>query len=37
MTDEQVGQYVSKVESEIGTTINQNAFAIATGAASNNQ
>jgi peptidyl-prolyl cis-trans isomerase D len=37
MTDEQLGQYVSKVESEIGTTINQNAFAIATGAVSANQ
>ena len=37
MTEEQIQQYVSKVEADIGTTINQNAFAIATGAASNNQ
>lgn len=32
--EEQIGQYVTKLESEIGTTINQNAFAVATGAAS---
>ena len=37
MTDEQIGKYVGKVEAEIGTTINQNAFAIATGAVSANQ
>ena len=37
MTEEQIQQYVSKVEADLGTTINQNAFAIATGAASNNQ
>ncbi len=37
MTEEQVQQYVNKVESEIGTKINQDAFAIATGAVSNNQ
>lgn len=32
LTDEQVAQYVSKIESEIGTTINQAAFAQVTGA-----
>jgi peptidyl-prolyl cis-trans isomerase D len=32
MTDEQVGQYVTKLESDIGTTINQAAFAQVTGA-----
>ena len=32
LTDEQVAQYVNKVESEIGTTINQSAFAQVTGA-----
>src|SRR4029079_18767824 len=32
LTDEQVAQYVSKIESVIGTTINQAAFAQATGA-----
>ena len=32
LTDEQVGQYVSKLESEIGVTINQAAFAQVTGA-----
>lgn len=31
---EQIAQYVTKLESEIGTTINQQAFAVATGAAS---
>jgi peptidyl-prolyl cis-trans isomerase D len=35
LTDEQVAQYVTKIESEIGTSINQAAFAQATGAASN--
>jgi peptidyl-prolyl cis-trans isomerase D len=34
MSDEQIAQYVAKLETDIGTTINQNAFAIATGAAS---
>lgn len=34
MSDEQIAQYVTKLETDIGTTINQNAFAIATGAAS---
>ena len=32
--EEQLSAYVSKLESEIGVTINQNAFAVATGAAS---
>ncbi|CAN5251757.1 SurA N-terminal domain-containing protein [soil metagenome] len=32
LTDEQVAQYVGKIESEIGTSINQDAVAIATGA-----
>ncbi len=32
MTDEQIAQYVTKIESEIGTTINQAAFAQVTGA-----
>jgi peptidyl-prolyl cis-trans isomerase D len=32
MTDEQVAQYVTKLESNIGTTINQAAFAQVTGA-----
>jgi peptidyl-prolyl cis-trans isomerase D len=32
MTDEQVAQYVTKLESDIGTTINQAAFAQVTGA-----
>jgi peptidyl-prolyl cis-trans isomerase D len=32
LSDEQVAQYVSKIESEIGTTINQTAFAQVTGA-----
>jgi peptidyl-prolyl cis-trans isomerase D len=31
-TDEQVGQYVTKLESDIGTTINEAAFAQVTGA-----
>ena len=35
LTDEQVAQYVTKIESEIGTTINQAAFAQVTGANSN--
>ncbi|MDB5501291.1 MAG: PpiC-type peptidyl-prolyl cis-trans isomerase [Tardiphaga sp.] len=35
-TDEQVAQYVTRLESQIGTSINEEAFAIATGAASNN-
>jgi len=32
MTDEQIGQYVTKLETEIGTSINQAAFAQVTGA-----
>ncbi len=32
LTDEQVAQYVTKIESEIGTSINQAAFALVTGA-----
>ena len=32
LTDEQVGQYVTRIESEIGTSINQAAFAQVTGA-----
>ena len=35
LTDEQVAQYVGKIETQIGTSINQEAFAIATGAAAN--
>ena len=36
LSDEQIAQYVSKLESEIGTTINENAVALATGAANSN-
>jgi peptidyl-prolyl cis-trans isomerase D len=36
LNDEQIAEYVTKLESEIGTTINENAVALATGAASNN-
>jgi peptidyl-prolyl cis-trans isomerase D len=32
MTDEQVAQYVTKLEKDIGTSINEAAFAQATGA-----
>ena len=35
LADEQVAQYVTKIESEIGTTINQAAFAQVTGANNN--
>jgi peptidyl-prolyl cis-trans isomerase D len=35
MTDEQVAQYVTRLESDIGTTINETAFAQVTGANSN--
>jgi peptidyl-prolyl cis-trans isomerase D len=35
LTDEQVGQYVTKLETEIGTSINQAAFAQVTGANNN--
>ncbi len=36
LTDEQVAQYVTKIESEIGTSINQAAFAQVTGANNSN-
>jgi peptidyl-prolyl cis-trans isomerase D len=36
LNDEQIAEYVTKLESEIGTTINESAVAQATGAASNN-
>ena len=36
LNDEQVAQYVTKIESNIGTSINQAAFAQATGANNNN-
>ena len=32
LTDEQVGQYITRLESDIGTSINQAAFAQVTGA-----
>ncbi len=32
LTDEQVGEYVTKLETDIGTSINQAAFAQVTGA-----
>jgi peptidyl-prolyl cis-trans isomerase D len=35
LTDEQVAQYVTKIESDIGTSINQAAFAQVTGANNN--
>jgi peptidyl-prolyl cis-trans isomerase D len=35
-SDEDVGQYIAKVETEIGTSINQGAVAQVTGASSNN-
>jgi peptidyl-prolyl cis-trans isomerase D len=35
LTDEQVGQYVTKLETDIGTSINQAAFAQVTGANNN--
>jgi len=35
LTDEQVAQYVTKIETEIGTSINQAAFAQVTGASNN--
>jgi peptidyl-prolyl cis-trans isomerase D len=35
MSDEQLGQYVSKLEKDIGTSVNEEAFAQATGASSN--
>jgi len=36
LNDEQISQYVTKLESEIGTSINESAVAQATGAASSN-
>jgi peptidyl-prolyl cis-trans isomerase D len=35
-TDEQLAQYITKLESQIGTSINEEAFALVTGANSNN-
>ena len=32
LTDEQIAQYITKLESEIGTNVNQAAFAQVTGA-----
>ncbi|HLJ00619.1 MAG TPA: SurA N-terminal domain-containing protein [Bradyrhizobium sp.] len=37
MTDEQIAQYVTRLESDIGVTINESAFAQVTGASSNNE
>ena len=37
LTDEQVGQYVTKIEAEIGTSINEAAFAQVTGATTTEQ
>jgi peptidyl-prolyl cis-trans isomerase D len=36
LTDEQIAQYVTKLETDIGTSINEAAFAQVTGANSNN-
>ena len=36
LSDEDVGQYIAKLETEIGTTVNQAAVAQVTGANSNN-
>jgi peptidyl-prolyl cis-trans isomerase D len=36
LTDEQLAQYITKLESEIGTNVNQAAFAQVTGANNNN-
>ena len=36
LTDEQVAQYVTKLEKDIGTSINEAAFAQVTGASNNN-
>ena len=35
LTDEQLAQYITKLESEIGTNVNQAAFAQVTGANNN--
>jgi peptidyl-prolyl cis-trans isomerase D len=36
LTDEQIAEYVTKLETEIGTSINESAIALATGAGSSN-
>jgi peptidyl-prolyl cis-trans isomerase D len=36
LTDEQIAEYVTKLESELGTSTNENAIALATGAGSSN-
>ena len=36
LEDEQIAEYVTKLEKQIGTTINEEAFAQVTGASSNN-
>lgn len=36
LTDELVAQYISRLETQVGTTINQEAFALATGATTSN-
>jgi peptidyl-prolyl cis-trans isomerase D len=36
LTDEQIAEYVTKLETNIGTSINEAAFAQVTGANSNN-
>ncbi len=36
LTDEQVGQYVAKIETQMGTKINEEAFAQVTGASTSN-
>jgi peptidyl-prolyl cis-trans isomerase D len=35
LTDEQIAQYVTKLETTIGTSVNESAFAQATGASNN--
>ena len=35
LTDEQIAQYITKLESTIGTSVNETAFAQVTGANSN--
>ncbi|MGO9359135.1 MAG: SurA N-terminal domain-containing protein [Xanthobacteraceae bacterium] len=35
LTDEQIGQYIAKLETEVGVSINEAAFAAATGAVAN--
>ncbi|MEW6644443.1 MAG: peptidyl-prolyl cis-trans isomerase [Pseudomonadota bacterium] len=36
LADEQIGQYIARLQTDLGVTINQTAFAVATGAASSN-